>query len=99
MKPEGPTDTRLPTRRTTLTLPAGSLRELKQIARARRVNLSTVVAEAVDEAAAQHRARQRTAEVLESYRRAFVGFSAEESMILDGIVLNFPSKGRLRRAL
>jgi hypothetical protein len=60
---------------------------LEQIARGRKVNLSVVVAEAVNEAASEHRARRRTAEVLESYRKAFAGFSAEELMILDGVIL------------
>jgi len=86
------TSRRPPTRRTTLTLPAEPLRELEQIARGRKVNLSTVVAEAVTEAAAEHRARRRTAEVLESYRKAFAGFSAEELMILDGIIMESPGK-------
>jgi len=85
------------TRRTTLTLPADSLQELEKIARSRKVNLSTVVAEAVNEAASEHRARRRTAEVLESYRKAFAGFSAEELMILDGIMLESPGKGSGKR--
>ena len=87
----------LPTRRTTLTLPADSLRELEKIARDRNVNLSIVVAEAVDEAASEHRARRRADEVLESYRQAFAGFSPEELMILDGIILESPAKGRDKR--
>lgn len=92
MRQEHSTGRRPPTRRTTLTLPADSLRELEQIARGRKVNLSTVVAEAVTEAAQEHRARRRTSEFLESYRNAFAGFSAEELMILDGIILESPAK-------
>ena len=41
-------------RRTTLTLPADSLRQAERIARARKVNLSTVVAEALSNGLMMH---------------------------------------------
>jgi post-segregation antitoxin (ccd killing protein) len=74
------------TRRTTLTLPAESLAEAQRIARSRKVNLSSVVTEALNEGLRLQMAAQRRDEVLEKYRKAFCGFSAEEMSILDGIV-------------
>jgi hypothetical protein len=75
------------TRRTTLTLPADTLQEAQRIARARNVNLSTVVGEVLGEGLQERRSRQRTEEIMERYRKAFDGFSAEELMVLDGIIL------------
>jgi hypothetical protein len=72
--------------RTTISLPATSLTAAKRAAKARRVKLSTVVAEALDESLKQQQRKQRVASVMESYRRAFAGFSEEELMILDGII-------------
>jgi len=74
-------------RRTTLTLPADSLTEAQRIARARKVNLSAVIAEALSEGLRLQTAAERSEEVLESYRKAFAGFSDEEMSILDGIIL------------
>ena len=55
----------------TLTLPADSLRELRQIATARSVSLSTVAADLLRGALVEMRAGVRSAEVLESYRKPF----------------------------
>ena len=83
-----------PKTRTTLTLPTDSLKQAKQIARARKVNLSTIVSEALDIGLRMHRARERSEQVLNAYRRAFGGFSEEEMLLVDGIVLDTPTKRR-----
>ena len=74
-------------RRTTLTLPAEALAQAEQIALARKVNLSTVISEALSEGLLQHAAAARSDEVLNAYKQAFHGFSDEEMAILDGIIL------------
>jgi hypothetical protein len=74
-------------RRTTLTLPADALTRAEQIARARKVNLSTVISEALSEGLQRHVAAERGEEILKTYKRAFGGFSDEEMQILDGIIL------------
>ncbi len=74
-------------RRTTLSLPADSLTEAQRIARARKVNLSTVIAEALNEGLRLQTAAERREEVLESYKRAFSGFSDDELSVLDGVML------------
>jgi post-segregation antitoxin (ccd killing protein) len=75
-------------RRTTLTLPAESLTEAQRIARARKVNLSSVITEALNAGLRLQTAAERSEEVLESYRKAFRGFSEEEMALLDGIILD-----------
>ncbi len=79
-------------RRTTLSLPSDTLAYAERIARARRVNLSTVIAEALAEGLRIQRATERSQAVFDSYRRAFGGFSAEEMLLLDGIVLAPPER-------
>ena len=74
-------------RRTTLTLPADSLTQAERIARARRVNLSTVVSEALAEGLKLHAAAERSEQVLNAYKKAFAGFSDDEMSILDGVIL------------
>jgi post-segregation antitoxin (ccd killing protein) len=73
--------------RTTLTLPSDSLTKAKSIARARRVNLSTVISEALSEGLRAYAATERSEEVLALYRKAFSGFTEEERALLDGVVL------------
>jgi hypothetical protein len=73
-------------RRTTLTLPAESLIEAQRIAHAKNVNLSSVIAEALHAGLRLQTGPERRDEVLESYRKAFSGFSDEEMSILDGII-------------
>ncbi|HEY3936805.1 MAG TPA: type II toxin-antitoxin system CcdA family antitoxin [Bryobacteraceae bacterium] len=75
-------------RRTTLTLPADSLTQAARIARSRKVNLSTVISEALSEGLRMHRAAERSEEVLNAYRKAFTGFSDEEMLVLDGVLLD-----------
>lgn len=73
-------------RRTTLTLPVDALGQAERIARARHVNLSVVVAEALASGLRMERARERSAQVMRDYQEAFRGFTDEEMMILDGII-------------
>ena len=73
--------------RTTLTLPSDSLNKAKNIARARGVNLSTAISEALAEGLRLHAATERSEEVLALYRKAFSGFTDDEMSLLDGIVL------------
>lgn len=79
-------------RRTTLTLPADSLAEAHRLARLKRVNLSAVIAEALAEGLRQQTVTERSEEVLERYQKAFSGFTEEEIFLLDGIVLDRPSR-------
>jgi hypothetical protein len=79
-------------RRTTFTLPAESLATAQRIAHPRKVSLSSVVKEALDAGLRLQMAGERSEEVLASYRRAFSSFSDEEIAILDGIVLESPSR-------
>jgi hypothetical protein len=79
-------------RRTTLTLPADSLLRAERIARAKRVNLSTVISEALSDGLRIHAAVERSDEVLSAYKRAFTGFSDEETLVLDGVVLEPPAR-------
>lgn len=75
-------------RRTTLTLPSDSLAAAERIARARKVNLSTVIAEVIEEGLRSRRAAERSGQVLKSYRQAFSRFTDAEMLLLDGVVLD-----------
>jgi post-segregation antitoxin (ccd killing protein) len=57
--------------RTTLTLPSDSLTKAKSIARARKVNLSTVISEALSEGLKAHAATERSEEVLATTEKLF----------------------------
>jgi post-segregation antitoxin (ccd killing protein) len=83
----GPALSKNKKQRTTLTLPSDSLTKAKNIARARGVNLSTVISEALSAGLRLHAATERSEEVLNAYRRAFSGFTEVERALLDGIVL------------
>ena len=72
--------------RTTISLPAASLTAAKRAAKARRVKLSTVVAEALEDSLKQQQAKERAKATFSRYQRAFAGFNEEELMILDGII-------------
>ena len=74
-------------RRTTLSLPADALTEAERIARARKVNVSTVIGEALAEGLRLQTTAERSNEVLERYKKAFSGFSDSEMAILDGVIL------------
>jgi Post-segregation antitoxin CcdA len=79
-------------RRTTLTLPADSLAEAHRLARIKKVNLSSVIAEALVDGLRQQTATERSDEILQRYQKAFSGFRDEEMLLLDGIVLERPSR-------
>jgi len=79
-------------RRTTLTLPADSLAQAERIARVRKVNLSTVISEALAEGLRISAHAERSEKVLNAYKNAFSGFSVEEMETLDGIILE-PAAG------
>ena len=74
--------------RTTLTLPTDSLTQARRIAHLRKVNLSTVISEALSEGLRLQTAQERSEEVLNAYKKAFSGFSNEEMLILDGVMLD-----------
>ena len=82
------------TRRTTLTLPADSLSRAERIAHTRKVNLSTVISEALDQGLRTQEVAERAAAVLEAYKKAFAGFTGQERALLDGIVLEPVRNGR-----
>jgi hypothetical protein len=75
-------------RRTTLTLPSDSLAAAERIARARKVNLSTVIAEVINEGLRARLATERSAQVLKSYRQAFSRFTDAEMLMLDGVIMD-----------
>jgi Post-segregation antitoxin CcdA len=79
-------------RRTTLTLPADSLAEAHRLARIKKVNLSSVIAEALVDGLRQQTATERSDETLRRYQKAFSGLSGEKMLLLDGIVLKRPSR-------
>jgi post-segregation antitoxin (ccd killing protein) len=81
-------------RRTTLTLPADSLTQAERIARTRKVNLSTVISEALSDGLRKHIAAERSEQVLDAYKRAFAGFSEEQMSALDGVLLEPVPKRR-----
>ncbi len=94
MKPGRQHRTGVTRRRTTLTLPADSLIQAERIARARRVNLSIVISEALENGLRMHAAAERSQQVLNAYQKAFKGLSDEEVLLLDGIVLDPPGERR-----
>jgi len=61
--------------------------QAERIARARQVSLSTVISEVLSEGLRLHAATERSEQVLNAYRKAFAGFSNEELMVLDGVLL------------
>ncbi len=61
--------------------------QAERIARLRKVNLSTVISEALSDGLRLHGAAERSEEVLNAYKKAFAQFSDEEMSILDGVVL------------
>ena len=74
-------------RRTTLTLPTDALAQAERIARAKKVNLSTVISEVLTEGLRVHAAAERGEQILNAYKSAFRGFSDEEMALLDGIIM------------
>ena len=79
-------------RRTTLTLPSEVLAYAERIARSRKINLSTVISEALAAGLRAQQAAERSDQVLKSYRQAFSGFSEPEMLLLDGVLLRPPDR-------
>jgi len=77
-------------RRTTLTLPSQCLELAERIAKKRHMNLSSVVGEALNRGLREEEQIQRSESVLESYKKAFAGFSSDELLLLDGILTEEP---------
>ncbi len=82
-------------RRTTLTLPAECLEIAERIARERHLNLSSVVGEALQRGLSEEEQAQRSEAILHAYSKAFAGFSADELLVLDGIVSEEPPAEKL----
>ena len=61
-------------RRTTLTLSADSLTQAESLARARKVNLSTVISEAPSEGLRLQLAAEHSEKVLHAYKKPFLVF-------------------------
>jgi len=57
------------------------------------MNVSTVIAEALSAGLHLQTAAVRSEQVLESYKKAFYGFSREEMSVLDGVILE-PARRR-----
>lgn len=80
---------RPPKRRTTLSLPSEMLDQAERIALAENVTLNTVLTRALANSLPQLPSPEKARQLLESYRKAFEipGFSEEQLLLLDGIVL------------
>lgn len=74
-------------RRTTLTLPSAYLETAERIAKERHLNLSSVIAEALQRGLREEEQTQRSKAVLQAYSKAFTGFTAKELLMLDGILV------------
>ncbi len=90
-------------RRTTLTLPEACLELAERMARERHLTLSSVVGEALQRGLWEEGQAQRSEAILHEYSKAFAGFSADELLLLDGIVSeelpsgkHTPEKRRIR---
>ncbi|MGO4883228.1 MAG: hypothetical protein ACLP59_20770 [Bryobacteraceae bacterium] len=83
--------TRNGTRRTTLTMPVRTLAAAERLARKRKVTLSVVVSEALEEnlraKAEKEREAERRIQAWEAGRRAFEGLTDEEMLLVNGIIM------------
>ena len=79
------------TRRTTLTLPVKALTAAERIARARKVSLSVVVSEALEEnlhaKADAEREGERRVKAWEALRQSHSDLTDEQWLLLDGIIM------------
>ena len=79
------------TRRTTLTLPIKALSAAERIARSRKVHLSVVISEVLDEGLRAKEAAalegQRRVQAWEKYRESLSQLTDEEMLLLDGIIM------------
>ena len=73
-----------------LTLPAAYLEAAERIAKERHVNLSVVVSEALERSLREEEGLRRSEAIVEAYKKAFEGFSPDELLLLDGVVLGPP---------
>jgi hypothetical protein len=81
-------------RRITVTLPADMLARAEKIARKRNETLSSGVAKGLEEVLRADDPAQHGEELLRAFQKPFIGFSDEEMMILDGIILEPIPAGR-----
>ena len=77
-------------RRTTLTIPVETLAAVERIARIRKVNLSVIVSEVLDEGLRAKEAAalegERRVQAWEKYRQSLSRLTGEEMLLLDGII-------------
>ena len=81
-------------RRTTLTLPASTLDTARRLASKRKVHLSVVVNEALEEGLRQKLALERAENFVQRMSRAFSGLTEEELLLVNGIHLAEPKARR-----
>jgi hypothetical protein len=78
-------------RRTTLTIPVETLAAVERIARLRKVNLSVIVSEVLDEGLRAKEAAalegERRVQAWEKYRQSLSRLTGEEMLLLDGIIM------------
>jgi len=78
-------------RRTTMTIPVETLAAADRIARLRKVNLSVIVSEVLDEGLRAKEAAalegQRRVQAWEKYRESLSHFTDEEMLLLDGVIM------------
>jgi len=78
-------------RRTTLTIPVETLAAVERIARIRKVNLSVIVSEVLDEGLRAKEAAalegERRVQAWEKYRQSLSRLTGEEMLLLDGIIM------------
>jgi hypothetical protein len=81
-------------RRTTLTIPVETLAAAERIARLRKVNLSVIVSEVLDEGLRAQGAAalegERRVQAWEARRQSHSRLTDEERLLLDGIILSEP---------
>ena len=75
-------------RRTTLSLPAASLKVAERMAAKRHVHLSVVVGEALEEGLRHQLAAEKADDYLARMRQAFEPLTPEELLLVDGIRLS-----------
>jgi hypothetical protein len=77
-------------RRTTLTIPVETLAAVERIARIRKVNLSVIVSEVLDDGLRAKEAAtlegERRVQAWEKYRQSLSRLTDEEMLLLDGII-------------
>jgi hypothetical protein len=78
----------------TLTLPVPTLDTARRLANKRKVHLSVVVNEALEEGLRQKLALERAENFVERMSRAFAGLTEEELLLVNGIPLAEPKTRR-----